>query len=137
MFRFLEHPSEEYVEVQANTMEEVFQEAGIALFEIMTDTSKIGKDLSFPVELEAQQRDFLLIDWLNRLILLHEVENVFLAQFHVKFETAGPWKLSATVHGEKISQEHERRAAAKSATFGQLEWNQTEQGHRVRFVVYI
>jgi SHS2 domain-containing protein len=137
MFRFLEHPSEEYVEVEAPSVEEVFREGALALFEIMTDTLTVKPMLSFEIQVQASDRNMLFVDWLNRLILLHEIEKVFLSRFEVKVETGENSTVFSVVHGEKISASHERRAHAKSATFGQFEWHEIKNGHRVRFVVDI
>jgi SHS2 domain-containing protein len=118
LFEFLDHESEAMVQVRAATIQEVFEDAAVALFELMTDVSQVRTDRQRTVTLSAPERHFLLIDWLNRLILLHEVDN-------------------ATVSGEPISDKHEKRLHAKSATFGQFEWIEEPPGHRVRFVIDI
>jgi protein archease len=135
MYKFLDHPSEALIEVMAPTENEVFREAGTALFDLMTDVSKVEIHETFPVQLEAPERYLLLIDWLNRLILLHEVEHVFLKDFNVQIEKNSAWTLTAVVAGEKIRDNHERRLHAKSATYGQLEWKEEAESHTVRFVI--
>jgi protein archease len=135
MYRFLDHPSEELVEVIANSESEIFRDAALALFDLMTDISTIEIQESFPVQLEAPERHLLLIDWLNRLILLHEVEHVFLIDFNVQIKENSNWSLVAVVGGEKIRDNHERRLHAKSATYGQLEWKEDAGCHKVRFVI--
>jgi protein archease len=135
MYRFLDHPSEELVEVIAASENEVFRDAALALFDLMTDLSKIEIQQNFPVQLEAPERHFLLIDWLNRLILLHEVEHVFLKDFNVQVKRNSYWTLNAVVAGEKIRDNHERRLHAKSATYGQLEWKEEAGLHKVRFII--
>jgi SHS2 domain-containing protein len=137
MFTFLDHPSEALVEVQARSVAQVFEEAASALFEIMTDTAAVKPERDFRVELESGERTGLLIDWLNRLILLHETERVFLSEFKVEVHHDRTWKLNATVKGETIREVHERRSEAKSATYGQFEWSESDEGHRVRFVIDI
>ena len=135
MYKFLDHPSEALIEVIANSESEVFQDAATALFELMTDVSNVEIQESFPVQLEAPERHLLLIDWLNRLILLHEVEHVFLKDFNVQIKSNTAWSLTAVVAGEKIRENHERRLHAKSATYGQLEWKEDARFHKVRFVI--
>lgn len=137
MYEFLGHPSEELIQVTANTVEEVFKDSAAALFELMTDTKKIRNDVSFEFELSAPDRILLLVDWLNRLILLHEVEHVFLNHFRVQLKPESMWNLSARVSGQKITENMERRLHAKSATYGQLEWNEMPPGHQVQFVIDI
>ena len=87
MYEFLGHPSEELIQVTASTAEEVFVDSAKALFELMTDTGKIRNDVTFGVKLSGPDRLLLLVDWLNRLILIHEAENVFLTDFQVKVES--------------------------------------------------
>jgi SHS2 domain-containing protein len=135
MYRFLDHPSEELIEVVAKSEIEVFRDAAAALFDLMTDLSTIEIQQNFPVQLEASERHLLLIDWLNRLILLHEVEHVFLKHFNVEINKNSDWSLTAVVAGEKIRDNHERRLHAKSATYGQLEWIEEAGIHTVRFVI--
>jgi SHS2 domain-containing protein len=137
MFRFLDHPSEAYIEIVARTVEEVFRDAATALFELMTDTSALKEEMEFTIELEAPDRRLLFIDWLNRLILLHEMEHIFFCGFNVTVSEDPLAKLTAMVRGERIKQNQERRAQVKSVTYGQFEWMETEQGHLVRFLVDI
>jgi SHS2 domain-containing protein len=133
MYEFLDHPSEALIRVTAKTANEVFADSGKALFELMTDTNKLQTNQQFQFELAAPDQLLLLVDWLNRLILLHEVENVFLSEFDVAVQSG--WNLIATTRGQKITQDLERRLHAKSATYGQLQWNETPQGHQVQFVI--
>jgi SHS2 domain-containing protein len=135
MYHFLDHPSEELIEVVASSESEVFGDAATALFDLMTDLSTIEIHESFPVQLEASERHLLLIDWLNRLILLHEVEHVFLKDFNVQIKKQSEWSVIGVVAGEKIRDNHERRLHAKSATYGQLEWKEEAGIHKVRFVI--
>ena len=138
MFQFLDHPSESRIEVSGTSIKEVFRDAAVALFEVMTDTSAISRDVIIPVSLKAPARDVLLIEWLNRLILIHEVESLFLAHFEIrKLEPAGKeeWILEALAGGERISENHEKRSHVKSATFGSFEWIESRAGHTVRFVL--
>lgn len=135
MYRFLDHPSEELIEIVASSETEVFRDAATALFDLMTDLSGVEIQESFPVQLEAPERHLLLIDWLNRLILLHEVEHVFFKHFNIHIKKDSDWSLTAVVAGQKIRDNHERRLHAKSATYGQLEWKEEAGIHTVRFVI--
>jgi SHS2 domain-containing protein len=137
MYEFMGHPSEELIRVTASSVEDVFVDSARALFELMTDTEGIRNDLLFEMDLSAPDRLLLLVDWLNRLILLHEVEHVFLNDFRVKLQPDPVWNLHAEVGGQKINENMEKRLHAKSATYGQLEWNETPQGHQVQFVIDI
>lgn len=135
MYEFLDHPSEALIRVTGKTHEEIFVDSATALFELMTNTKQIQPDLHFDVELAAPDALLLLVDWLNQLIFLHEVENVFLCEFQVQIRSG--WNLKAKTGGQKITADQERRLQAKSATYGLLQWNETPQGHQVQFVIDI
>ncbi len=137
MYTFLDHPSEALVEVKALTTNEVFSDAARALFDLMTDLEKVDVQESFQVQLNSPERHLLLVDWLNHLILLHEVQKVFLVQFKVHVVQNSDWHLTAVVEGEKIRENHERRLHAKSATYGQLQWLEEQKNHIVRIVIDI
>lgn len=137
MYEFLDHPSETLVRVSASTIEEVFSDAAIALFEIMTDLSRVKPRRKFHVDLEAPERHLLLLDWLNHLVYLHEIRNVFLSTFAVTIKREARWHLTASAAGEEIKQTHERRCSVKSVTYGQFEWKEMNDLHEVRFVVDI
>lgn len=135
MFEFLDHPSEALIRVRCGTVNEIFCDAAIALFEIMTDTARIHPEVSYEVKAISTERHLLLIDWLNHLIFLHEAKNIFFCVFDVKVVQNDAWNLQAVVRGEKVQPHHERRSHAKSATYGQLQWIENEHGHEVLFVV--
>lgn len=137
MYRFLDHPSEALIEVVAKREEEVFRDAALALFDIMTDLSKVEVKEFFDVQLESPERQLLLIDWLNRLILLHEVQKIFLCHFEIELQKGQEYRINARVGGEKIQGHHKKRLHAKSATYGQLLWLEENGNHRVRFVIDI
>jgi SHS2 domain-containing protein len=135
MYRFLDHPSEALIEVTGPTVEDVFRDSAVALFEIMTDTSKVQPEKVFDLRLEADNREDLLIDWLNKLILVQETQKVFLAQFEVAIHHDSAWLLTAQIKGSLIEGVRERRSEVKSATYGQFLWEETPEGHRVQFVL--
>jgi len=135
MYRFLDHPSEALIEVTAPTVEGVFRDSAVALFETMTDTSKVKPEKVFDVPLQAQNREDLLIDWLNSLILIQETKKVFLSQFEITIHQGPKWRLQASVKGSSIEKGHERRSEVKSATYGQFFWEESPEGHRVQFVL--
>ena len=137
MYTFLDHPSEALVEVDACSVNEVFVDAALALFDLMTDLEKVEIREDFQVQLSSSERHLLLVDWLNHLILLHEVKSVFLVKFTVDVSQKNGWQLQAVVAGERIRENHELRLHAKSATYGQLEWKEEQGNHTVRFVIDI
>jgi SHS2 domain-containing protein len=135
MFRFLDHPSETLVEVEGASPEEVFRDAALALFELMTDVSKLKVEEERDIELESSERHLLLIDWLNHLILLHETEKLFFCEFEIRISGGSIYRLQARAGAQKIKPDHEKRLQVKSATYGSLRWTESDRRHLVRFVL--
>lgn len=48
--------------------EAAFEEAALALCAAMTDPELVRRDILFEVDCNAQENEFLLVDWLNALI---------------------------------------------------------------------
>jgi len=68
--RFLEHMSDVYVEAYGPTMEDAFREAGLALFDVISDTKDVNPKLEREVCAEGFDMHSLLYNWLEQLLLL-------------------------------------------------------------------
>lgn len=70
---FEEHTSEVEVNLRASSVEALFREAALALAEVMAGREvPASTEAREPVELDATDRDALLVDWLNELLFRTE-----------------------------------------------------------------
>ena len=101
-YEFIEHTADVAVKAYGATLEEAFAVAAGAMFDIMTDESPIERKQK--VELEAQSIDIegLLVSFLSKLIVIHEVDNLVLKDFVVAF--TGDNSLKADAWGEKFTE---------------------------------
>jgi SHS2 domain-containing protein len=53
-FEFLEHTADVYIAAYGKSLEEAFENAALAMFEVMTDTEKVSPDMENSVEVEAE-----------------------------------------------------------------------------------
>lgn len=92
------------------------------MFSIITDISKVEEVEEYEVEIEEDEMDSLLVNFLSELIYLHEVNKVLFSDFEVKIkEKEGGKKLLATAFGEKIDLEkHEMETAVKAVSYHDL-----------------
>ncbi len=120
-FRFLEFATADVAfEAYGKDLNELFENAAIALFEIMTDTSKVEDKKSVKIEIEGNSIEDLLFNWLNELIFYVDAENMFFSKFNVKIDER-QCKLFAECKGENIDPEkHELRTQAKACTYHKL-----------------
>lgn len=88
---------------EGKTIEELFQSAATATFDIMTDTAKIKPQISRKIGLKSSQLDTLMYDWIAELIFLKDSLSVVFCRFDVTIEkTKDSYMLKADVKGDKI-----------------------------------
>jgi SHS2 domain-containing protein len=105
-------------------LEEAFQNAALAMFDVMTDTSKIEKIEKREIELESEDEQALLYDWLSELLFLHDYEGLVFSEFKINISSKGSdeFNISAEVWGEKFKHsKHEVRDEVKAVTFHLME----------------
>ncbi|HEY4485039.1 MAG TPA: archease [Nitrospiria bacterium] len=126
-------------EASGDTPAELFQAAAQALFESMTDLSRLRPNIQKQIRLRHSQLDQLLFDWLAELIYIKDAEGILLSEFSVQLTQDNGWQLSALAQGERIdSARHDLRADVKAVTYHRFEVGQTEDGRwRARVVLDI
>ncbi len=56
------------------------------MFDIITDTSKIGTVGEYTIKLEAPDLEQLLVDWLSELLFLNSAKNLVFGSFKVAID---------------------------------------------------
>jgi len=138
-FEWVEHPSDIGFRAYGKDLAEAFENAALALFEVMVDTSKVEPREKVDVELEAEDEGALLYDWLARLIYLHDSKNIVMSKFKVKISrTKGGFKLDAQAWGERFEpKKHPERTAVKAMTYHMMEIKHEKNRCSVQAVVDI
>ena len=108
-----------------NTLNESFKNAGLAMFNIISDTDNINPEKLIEFEITSEDEVSLLYDYLEELLFYHEVEFMLFSEFDVKIEkNSGGYYLKALIMGEDINwDKHERGCEIKAITFHQMEVN--------------
>lgn len=118
----------EYFEVTADigfraygkNLNEAFENAGLAIFNIISDTDDIDSTKEISFEITSEDNVSLLYDYLEELLFYHEVEFMLFSQFDV--EIGENFHLKATIKGEPIDwDKHERKTEIKAITFHKME----------------
>jgi SHS2 domain-containing protein len=132
-YREIDHTAESGFIAEGATLAEVFADAAKALFEVVTDTSKVEPAVERRVTLEAEDAAELMHVWLEELHYMSETEHEFYGAFDVEATETG---LSAVVRGEKVDpQKHELRSEIKAVTYGDYYFRKTADGYETRVVV--
>ena len=123
----------EYFEVTADigfraygkSLNEAFENAGRAIFNIISDTDDITPATEISFEVASEDEVSLLYDYLEELLFYHEVEFMLFSEFHVEIDEN--LHLNATIMGEAIDWEkHERKTEIKAITFHEMEVKKTD-----------
>lgn len=119
-FEFLEHTADVYVRAFGSSMEEAYGNAALALFETMTNSSKIAQTQKETLEVEAEDQYALLYNWLEALLVKFETEGMLFSRFEVLDwkETAESFKFKANIWGEKFDpKKHPQKVGVKAVTY--------------------
>ena len=101
-FEFLEHTADIYVASYGKTMGEAFENAAIALFEVMTDIQSVESKLEESVLVTGRDELELLYNWLELLIVNFEIKNTLYSKFKILTlkKKPGVFSLTAKIWGE-------------------------------------
>ena len=123
-FEFLEHTADVYIAAFGKTLEKAFENAALAMFEVITDTEKVNPDVEDSVEVEAEDEFALLYSWLEALLVKFETKNMLYSKFKISNieEIFEGFRIKALVWGEKFNAEkHAQKVGVKAVTYHRME----------------
>ena len=120
-YEFIDHTADIVVKAKGKNVEECFENAAKAMFDVITDGSEIESVGQYKIKLEADDSEQLLVDWLSELLYLNSAKNLVFGFFKVTLEDYNK-KLTATVFGEKFDfSKHKAGSEIKAVTYHMLE----------------
>jgi len=126
-YRILEHPADLGIEARGRTLNEAFEQAAAGLISVLIDPAGIGARQEIVVEVEAPDRERLLVCWLGELLYQLDGRGFVPASCSVSLE--GETRLRALVRGEQLDLDrHTTRTDVKAITYHQLAVRKTPQG---------
>lgn len=137
-FEFLEHTADAYVVAYGASLEEAFENAALATFEVMTDVEKVERKVEDFVEVEAHDEYALLYNWLEALLIQFDVTNTLYSRFSVSGiqKTPGGLRLKAKIWGESFDPErHLQKVGVKAVTYHRMEIVRKPKTVAVKFIL--
>jgi SHS2 domain-containing protein len=117
-YELIDHTADVGVKAYGRTVAEAFEHAAEGMFDIITDESTITPVGEYRIELDAPDREQLLVDWLSELLLLNGTQDLVFGKFEV---TISGNHLSAHVYGEKYdTKKHRMGVEIKAVTYHML-----------------
>ena len=131
-YELIEHTSDIGIEAYGSTLAEAFTNAARGMFSIIVEIENVRETKFRRVEVNADDIEGLLFEWLNSLLYLFDVDNILLSGFDML--EFGDSRLTAECRGEKYdSSRHKLKSGVKSATYHMLEVDRQENRVRVIF----
>jgi SHS2 domain-containing protein len=134
-FEFVPHTADLAVRLRAASLPSLFETAGAALVEALTDPAAVRPAEERTLSVEAPDADLLLVDWLHELLFLFETEGFLLSDARVTIERHGLLRLTATIWGERRDDSrHPIKVLIKAVTYHGLEIVQRDGGYEVTVI---
>ena len=124
-FEYFEATADIGLKAHGKDMNEAFENAGLAIFNIISDTSNIDPSNEIEFEVASEDDVSLLYDYLEELLFYHETEFMLFSEFQVEIDEN--FHLRARIKGEEINWDrHERKTEIKAITFHKMAVNKTD-----------
>jgi SHS2 domain-containing protein len=136
MYETFEHTADLGLRVRAPDLNTLFAEAAQALFAaVVEDPSMVEPRERFDVHLPADDREYLLFDWLNKLLFRFDTEHLLFSRFTVCVDEGG---LAGTAWGEPLDRSrHALSHEVKAITYHGLKVEPAEGGWLAEVIVDI
>ena len=136
MFETFDHTADLGLRVRAADLDTLFAEAAQALFSaVVEDLSTVRPERLVEVNLSAEERDYLLFDWLKALLYHFDAEHLLFSRFEVRLTERG---LHGKAWGEPLDRSrHELSHEVKAITYHGLKVEQTADGWLAEVIVDI
>ena len=150
-YELFDHTADIGIEAYGRDLKEAFANMAYGMFSVIAELDKVGETESRDIALEAEDREALLVAWLNELLYLFDVEHIIFKRFEISLVEGksfgelraspsassgqGPGaRLRARAYGETFDpKRHVLNTGIKAATYHTLKVEQ-ENGARLRVI---
>ena len=131
-FEFIDHTADAGIRVEAPTLEDLFETAGLAFTELVTSADSVDCRVERRFKLEEDDMETLLVSWLQELLYLLDTEDLVFARFQVRIHD---FSLDATAWGDVFDPNiHTIKTEIKAVTYHQLEVAKNDQGWQAQVI---
>ena len=136
VFEIIDHAADIGIIVYGTGIEELFSNAALALFNLITEPQGVEEKLHLDLEVSSEDRDGLLVEWLNELIYLFDAKHILFKRFDIESLTHN--QLKATCHGESFDPvKHKIKIGVKAATYHMLKIDRSGDGCKAQIILDI
>ena len=136
-FKYLDHTADVMFESYGKTIEQAFKNAGLAMFNILTDITKVKQLKRFAIKVKADTLEKLLFDFFDELLFYLDTELMIFSKFENLVITKNKgYELNCIAVGD-LASNYDTHGDIKAPTYNEMEIKETENGVTIRAVVDI
>ncbi|MEE9316411.1 MAG: archease [bacterium] len=118
-FEVIEHTADMGIKAYGKDLSELFTNAAYGMASLITDLEKVNPKDSEDISLEAENKEELLVSWLNEIIYLSASQSMLFSKFEVS--KIDERHLKAKIFGEELDiTRHQIETEFKAATYHRL-----------------
>ena len=137
-FKFHDHTADITIECWAPDLIEAFEQAALATFEVILDTSTVKPLDTVEIKVTGTDLEELLVEWIGELIALVDINGQFYSKFHADHleATLDGYVLEGRALGEKIDHEkHDTKTEVKAMTYADMKILHEPNSTRIWFTL--
>ncbi len=133
-YKFIEHTADIGLIAYGNTLAEAFGNAAYGMFSIIAELDNVKETESRRFEVNGNDPEGLLFEWLNHLLYYFDVDMLLFRRFEVSILPEN--RLKTICYGEKYDPlRHRLKTGVKSATYHMLKVDSEKNEVQVIFDV--
>jgi SHS2 domain-containing protein len=126
-YEIIDHTADLGIKVSGDSLERVFECAGLAMFDLLTDFKSIRPDTRMSFSLSADNLEALFVQWLRELLYLFFGQERLFCAFEMT--RLSETDLTVTGWGERFDpKKHATLTEIKAVTYHELSVKRTESG---------
>lgn len=130
-FEMLSHTADIGIIAYGKTQAELFENAAIGMFSLITPLEKVSEKILISVSIDAHDNEELLITFLNELLYYYSTKKVLFKRFDIL--KISETHLDVNISGEQISA-HQISNDIKAATYHNLKIEKTASGCKTQII---
>ena len=135
-FEIIDHTADIGIIAYGTDVEELFSNAALALFSLITELESIEEKSHLNLKVSSEDRDSLLVEWLNELIYFFDAKHILCNRFYI--ESLTHTELKATCYGEGFDpMRHKIKRGVKAATYHMLKLDKNSNGYKAQIILDI
>lgn len=132
-YEHLDYAGDAGVQATGATLEEVFEQAALGMYALMTELAHVEQKISIRAEASAPDTAGLLVAWLNELVYMFESRGLVGCNVTVKEFEEG--RVAGTIRGDVFDPgRHGQGLLIKAATYHDLMVERLDGGWRARVI---